>query len=79
MLTEAEDYYYNLKTINWNDEHSEELNYMLKRGFKRSTLNRCKAKYTYNKSYPLVFPMFDNGEFKGWVCRTTLKTIEVLI
>lgn len=76
MLTEAEDYYYNLKTINWNDEHSEELNYMLKRGFKRSTLNRCKAKYTYNKSYPLVFPMFDNGEFKGWVCRTTLKTIE---
>ena len=29
-----------------------------------------------DKSYPLVFPMFDNGEFKGWVCRTTLKTIE---
>ena len=76
MLTEAKDYYFNLKTINWYDEHSDELDYMIKRGFKRSTLNMCKAKYTYNKSYPLVFPIFDNCEFKGWVCRTTLKAIE---
>ena len=76
MLIEAKDYYFNLKTIDWYDEHSDELNYMLQRGFKRKTLNMCKAKYTYNKSYPLVFPMFDNDEFKGWVCRTTLKTIE---
>lgn len=76
MLIEAKDYYYNLKTINWYDEHSDELDYMLKRGFKKSTLNMCKAKYTYNKSYPIIFPMFDNSEFKGWVCRTTLKTIE---
>ena len=76
MLTEAKDYYFNLKTTDWNKERSDELDYMIKRGFKRSTLNMCKAKYTYNKSYPLVFPMLDNGEFKGWVCRTTLKTIE---
>lgn len=76
MLTEAKDYYFNLKTINWYGERSEELDYMLERGFKRKTLMLCKAKYTYNKSYPLVFPMFDNDEFKGWVCRTTLKTIE---
>lgn len=76
MLIEAEDYYFNLKTVNWYDEHSDELDYMLKRGFKRKTLNLCKAKYTYSKAYPLVFPMFDNDEFKGWVCRTTLKTIE---
>lgn len=76
MLTEAEDYYFNLKSINWDDEHSEELDYMIKRGFSRKSLNLCKAKYTYNRSYPLVFPMFDNNEFKGWVCRTTLKSIE---
>ena len=76
LLTIAEDYYFNLKTIDWRKEHSDEVKYMLKRGFKRSTLNLCKAKYTYNNSYPLVFPMFDNDEFKGWVCRTTLKTIE---
>ena len=76
LLTIAEDYYYNLKTIDWERERSDELRYMLRRGFKRSTLNMCKAKYTYNQSYPLVFPMFDNDMFKGWVCRTTLKTIE---
>lgn len=76
MLTIAEDYYFNLKTIDWRAEDSDEVRYMIKRGFKRSTLNMCKAKYTYNKSYPIVFPMFDNEEFKGWVCRTTLKTIE---
>lgn len=76
LLTIAEDYYFNLKSIDWRKEHSDEVKYMLKRGFKRSTLNLCKAKYTYNNSYPLVFPMFDNDEFKGWVCRTTLKTIE---
>ena len=76
LLTIAEDFYFNLKTIDWRKERSEELNYMVKRGFKRSTLNLCKAKYTYNKSYPLVFPMFDNDEFKGWVCRTTSKAIE---
>ena len=76
MLIEAKDYYYNLKTIDWYKERSEELDYMLKRGFKRKVLMLCKAKYTYSKTYPLVFPMFDNDEFKGWVCRTTLKTIE---
>ena len=76
MLIEAEDYYYNLKTVNWQKEHSNELKYMLARGFKRKTLNMCKAKYTYNSSYPLIFPMFDNDVFKGWVCRTTLKSIE---
>ena len=76
MLIEAEDYYYNLKTVDWQKEHSNELKYMLARGFKRTTLNMCKAKYTYNSSYPLIFPMFDNDVFKGWVCRTTLKSIE---
>lgn len=75
-LIEAKDYYFNLKTINWYHERSDELDYMLKRGFKRKTLMMCKAKYTYNQSYPLIFPMFDNKEFKGWVCRTTLKTVE---
>lgn len=75
-LTIAKDFYFNLKTIDWGNECSEELDYMVKRGFKSSTLNLCKAKYTYNKAYPLIFPMFDNKDFKGWVCRTTSKTIE---
>ena len=75
-LVIAKDYYYNLKTIDWTKEHSDEKKYMIQRGFKASTLNLCKAKYTYNSSYPLIFPMFDNDEFKGWVCRTTAKSIE---
>ena len=49
---------------------------MMNRGFDLSTLNKCRAKITYNKSYPIIFPMLDNGKFKGWVCRTTDKEIE---
>lgn len=79
-LIEAKDYYFGLKTIDWNDTSDEEIcevfNYMKKRGFTAKTLNQCKAKLTYNKSYPIIFPMFDNETFKGWVCRTTNKRIE---
>lgn len=76
----AWDYYYGLSKINWNDpgliEIKETLNYMVNRGFNQDTLNKCQAKITYNKAYPIIFPMLDNGEFKGWVCRTTDKEIE---
>lgn len=75
-LVIAEDFYFNLKTVDWRKEHSDEAEYMVRRGFKRSALNMCKAKYSYMRAYPLIFPMFDNDEFKGWVCRTTLKAIE---
>lgn len=74
------DYYYGLSRIDWKKSDSEEVReakaYMLKRGFTASTLNKCGAKVTYNKSYAIVFPMLDNGTFKGWVCRTTVKEIE---
>lgn len=71
------DYYFGLKTIDWNKDDSEEKAYMLGRGFSSDTLNLCKAKRTYtDKNYPLIFPMFDMKEFKGYVCRTTNKKIE---
>lgn len=74
------DYYYGLSKVNWlkdeTQEVSEARSYMLKRGFNSFTLNKCGAKITYNNSYPIIFPMLDNGEFKGWVCRTTDKEIE---
>lgn len=76
MLIEAEDFYFNLKSVDWRSEHSDELEYMKKRGFSCKTLNMCHAKYTYNSAYPIVFPMYDNGTFKGWVCRTIHKSIE---
>lgn len=76
----AWDYYYGLRTFDWEVDEDEEVtkakSYMKKRGFNASTLNNCRAKVTYNKQYPIIFPMFDNGKFKGWVCRTTLKEVE---
>ncbi len=76
-LNIAHDYYFGLKTIDWFKVDCQEKEYMRKRGFLSSSLNKCKAKLTYsNINYPIIFPMFDMGEFKGWVCRTTNKRIE---
>lgn len=76
----AYDYYHGLSKIDWtkdaNDEVKQCSEYMIQRGFTLDTLNKCKAKVTYNKSYPIIFPMLDNGKFKGWVCRTNDKEIE---
>lgn len=74
------DYYYGLSSVDWIKDTSEDVQpvkeYMLQRGFTPQTLNKCKAKITYNTSYPIIFPMLDNGEFKGWVCRTDKPQIE---
>lgn len=78
-LDEASDDYYGLRTIDWEhvDSEAEGIKaYMVKRGFTCETLNKAKAKYTYKHAYPIMFPLLDNGEFKGWVCRTNVKAIE---
>jgi DNA primase len=73
----AHDYYYGLKSVNWHDVQSEYKDYMINRGFTSKTLNLIKAKLTItNNKYPLIFPIMDNGEFKGYVCRTTDKQTE---
>jgi DNA primase len=73
----AHDFYYGLKSVNWYDIQSEYKDYMINRGFKAKTLNLIKAKLTItNNNYPLIFPIMDNGEFKGYVCRTTDKRVE---
>jgi len=68
------DYYYGLSSVDWVNDISSEVvrarDYMAQRGFDPETLNKVKAKVTYNNNYPIIFPMLDNGEFKGWVCRT---------
>ncbi len=72
-LIEAKDYYYGLKNINWKNIKGdiEALDYMLYRGFRKSTLNYFGAKLTYkDETYPIILPIKDNGRFKGWVCRT---------
>lgn len=80
LYDEAHDYFYGLSKINWAKDKTDEViecrAYMSKRGFTAATLTKCDARITYNKAYPIVFPMLDNGEFKGWVCRTNKKEIE---
>lgn len=80
LYDQAYDYYHGLKKVKWRQSRDSEVisarDYMMKRGFKPGTLNKCKAKITYNKSYGIIFPMLDNGKFKGWVSRTMVKSIE---
>ena len=81
LYNEAYDYYHCLSKVDWSSpselsEVSETLSYMVDRGYSPETLNMVKAKVTYNKNYQLIFPMLDNGKFKGWVCRTTVKEVE---
>ena len=79
-LNEAHDYYYGLRSIDWNDIHTKEehevLQYMKQRGFNARALNIAKCKANYNIAYPFLFPILDNGEFKGWVGRTMNKYVE---
>lgn len=82
LYAQAYDYYHGLSPVKWGEQEAltDDIlfckEYMEQRGFSPDTLRKCGAKYTYNDSYSLVFPMLDNGKFKGWVCRTTDKEIE---
>lgn len=80
LYNEAYDYYHGLKKVIWNEPGTSEIisarDYMMKRGFDPKTLTKCGAKVTYNNNYGLIFPMLDNKKFKGWVCRTMVKSIE---
>lgn len=81
LYIEAYDYYHCLSKVDWSGpseitEVDESLSYMSNRGYSPKTLNKVKAKVTYNKQYQIIFPLLDNGKFKGWVCRTTDKEVE---
>lgn len=82
MYDIAYDYYHGLNTIDWEaddigiPEAELALAYMEYRGFDAKTLKYAKAKVTYKEAYGLIFPMLDNGKFRGWVCRTTEPDIE---
>lgn len=80
LYAQAYDYYHGLRRVNWKHDDEQEVaearEYMEHRGFSTSTLSKAKAKVTYNKSYGIIFPMLDNGKFRGWVCRTMVKEIE---
>lgn len=78
---EAYDYYNCLSKVDWREDiETEEFQkakqYMQGRGYKPDTLNTIRAKVNYSYSYGLIFPILDNGKFKGWVCRTMIKEVE---
>lgn len=77
----AYDYYHGLKKVDWSGyletpEEHQCYDYMTYRGYSPDTLNYVKAKPTYNQAYGIIFPMLDNGKFKGWVCRTMEPDVE---
>lgn len=80
-LNQAKDYFYGLHSTDWNSVQDTEeiaiLEYMEQRGFSAKDLNvaGCRSNI-YNKAYPFLFPILDNGEFRGWVGRTTNKYVE---
>ena len=80
LYNEAYDYYHGLRTVNWLEDEEEEVldarGYMERRGYEPETLQQVKAKVTYQYSYGLIFPITDNGKFRGWVSRTMHKEIE---
>nr|DAP60006.1 MAG TPA: DNA primase [Caudoviricetes sp.] len=77
---EAYTYYYGLHGTDWNSPKTEEelkvIEYMGKRGFNARALNIGHCKASYSMSYPVLFPILDNGDFKGWVGRTMDKKVE---
>lgn len=77
---ESYDYYHGLRKVDWRSDPIEEVEkareYMNNRGYSDQTLNQVGARVTYSDSYGLIFPMLDNGKFRGWVCRTMRKDIE---
>lgn len=79
-LNEAYDYYYGLRTTDWNNpqtkEEKEVYTYMTARGFTARNLNALHCKASYDIAYPVLFPILDNKEFRGYVGRTTNKHIE---
>ena len=79
-VREAYAYYYGLHETDWNTpktaEEKQVTEYMAKRGFNARALNIGHCKASYSLSYPVLFPILDNGEFKGWVGRTMNKQVE---
>ena len=79
LYSMAYDYYNNLRQTDWMNPKPYELDaltYLLGRGFTCKTLNSIHCKYSFSDSYPIIFPIFENRKFKGYVCRTMDKEIE---
>lgn len=77
QYVEAYDYFHGLCKGRWrypehmSDEQLRGLIYMQERGYTAKTLDMVDARFNeVNAHYKLLFPIMDNGKFKGWVSRT---------
>lgn len=84
-INESRDFYYNLPIPNWFKPSKNEIiyeetiqcrKYMNGRGFNNRILFLSGAKPTMNKNYPIVFPLLENGIFRGYVMRTFDPEVE---
>lgn len=75
-MAAVRDYFYNLPEVNWYKVDDPVKDYMKKRGFKMSTLNMIGARINATDAYKIVFPILDNGVFRGYVGRTMDHEIE---
>ncbi len=84
-ITEARNYFYNIPFPCWyrpskvkevEEESRTCLIYMQKRGFTKKLLTNAQAKASLNKYYPIIFPLLENGIFRGYVMRTFDPEIE---
>lgn len=82
----SKDYYFNLPDPDWlrpkknlsvYEETMECRRYMNNRGFSNSVLKKSGAKPSLNKYYPIIFPLLENGKFKGYVMRTFDPEVEL--
>lgn len=78
-IKSAREYFYNLPEVNWyrpcksgevEDETRMCREYMKKRGFSNTALTMFEAKPSLNRYYPIIFPLLENGIFRGYVMRT---------
>ena len=58
------------------EEEQRAYEYMHNRGFTKKDLNTADCRVSYNIAYPIIFPILDNGIFKGYVARTTNRYVE---
>lgn len=81
----AREYYFSLPSVCWfkpstnkgtEEEVRECIKYMKSRGFSSLALKNAEALPSLNKYYPIIFPMFENGKFRGYVMRTFDKETE---
>lgn len=81
-LKDAWHYYNTLPVTDWKKLYQEfklkkvsvnikEMEYLARRGFSPTTLMKNQVKINYNNTYEIICPIFDNGKFKGYVCRST--------